>query len=137
MNPEGRRYLLITAGEQPYLLALDQVSQVLDPCPFYTVPGAPAWCMGAIRSAGTVVAVIDLSLYMGDEPVEHPDRIVVLDSGSGGVAILAGKVEDLLLADESVFEKDGLGCWMETPVGRAELLDARELVQEIGAAMSR
>ncbi len=134
---EERRYLLLTAGETPYLLALEQISEVLDPCPLSPVPGAPAWCSGAILSGGVVVAVIDLGLYMGDDPVESPDRIVVLDAGSGRLALLAGRVEDLLVADDSSFEKDAQGRWLETVSGRAELLDASELVQEIGAAMAR
>ncbi len=137
MNNEGRRYLLITAGDSPYLLPLDQISEVLEPCPLSPVPGSPAWCRGALLSGGVVIAVIDLSMYMGDEPLENPDRIVVLDTGTCGFALLAGQVEDLLLADASAVESDIHGTWLQTSVGRAELLDARELVQEISAAMLR
>ena len=136
MNEWGRRYLLMTAGGHPYLLPLEQVSEVLEPRPLSLVPRSPAWCSGALQSGGVVVAVIDLSMYMGDDRQEKPDRIVVLDTSSGGVAMLVEHVEDLPVADEGMFERDIHGCWLETAAGRAELLDVHELVQEISAAMS-
>lgn len=137
MNAVEAHLLLIVADETPYLISLEKIFEVLEPSPLSPVPGVPAWCRGALMSAGRVVPAIDLSMYMGDEPVARIDRIIVLDGGSGAIALLAGRVEDLLLVDNSLMEHDQHGTWMQTSLGRAEILNPVELLQEISAAMSR
>ena len=79
---------------------------------------------------------MDFSIYMGDEPLQDPDRIDRLDACPASFALLAQKVEDLLMVEASRFEKDAHGLWLETALGRAELLKPEDLLQEISASVS-
>lgn len=134
---QARRFLVMTAGAHAYALPLEQINEVIDPRPLSPVPRGPAWCLGALQSSGTVVAVIDLSMYVGDEALHQPEKVVVLDVRLGGLGLLVDRVADLVVADDAAFERDAHGRWLRTVHGRAELLDAGELVQEVAAAMSR
>ncbi len=131
-----QRFLLLRAGVQYYALPFEQVAEVTELRPLAPVPRAPTWCPGASRSAGTIVAVVDLAAYHGEEPEPHPEKLVVLDLRLGGLALLVGPVQGLTLEAPSRLEQDAYGTWLVTPAVRAELLDARELLEEISAAMS-
>lgn len=132
----GRRFLVMTAGGHAYALPLEQIAEVMDSCLLSPVPRAPVWCKGALQTGGTVVAVLDLAQYVGDEPLQQPEKIVVLDLRLGGLGLLVGRVEDVVMADGTTIEQDSHGDWLVTVAGRAELLDASELVQEVSAAMA-
>lgn len=134
---EVRRFLVLQAGCQNYALPLEQVSEVSELRPLSPVPRAPVWCLGAVRSAGVVVAVVDLAWYIGAEPEQAPEKLVVLDLRLGGLALQVGQVSGIVLEAPVRLEQDSYGTWLVTPDIKAELLDARELVQEISAAMSR
>lgn len=134
---EERRFLLMQAGRHSYALPLEQVSEVRELCSLAPVPRAPVWCLGAIRSAGVVVAVVDLAWYTGEDPERHPDKIVVLDLRRGGLALQVGQIASVVLVEPVTLETDSYGRWLVTPDTKAELLDAAELVQEISAAMAR
>jgi hypothetical protein len=85
-----------------------------------------------------IVAVVDLAGYIGEEPEQKPEKIVVLDLRLGGLALQVGQITSVVQSvDQVVLEKDEYGAWLVMPNIRAELLDAAELVQEIAAAMGR
>lgn len=133
---DSRRFLLMRAGRHSYALPLEQVAEVSELRPLAPVPRAPVWCPGAIRSAGVVVAVVDLAWYIGEEPEQQPEKIVVLDLRVGGLALQVGQIASVVLEEPVRLEKDTYGNWLVTSDARAELLDAAELVQEISAAMA-
>jgi len=132
-----RRFLLMQAGSHSYALPLEQVAEVSELRYLAPVPRAPVWCLGAIRSSGMVVAVVDLSWYIGEEPEHQPEKIVVLDLRVGGLALQVGHIASVVLEEPVRLAKDEYGSWLVTPDARAELLDAGELVQEVSAAMGR
>jgi chemotaxis signal transduction protein len=137
MNSD-RRFLLMQAGNHQYAISLEQVAEVCELKRLSPVPRAPAWCMGATRSSGLIVAVVDLAGYIGEEPEQKPEKIVVLDLRLGGLALQVGQITSVVQSvDQVVLEKDEYGAWLVIPNIRAELLDAAELVQEIAAAMGR
>lgn len=136
MNNE-RRFIVMKAGRQNYALPLDQVAEVCELRPLAQVPRAPAWCLGATRSAGVVVAVVDLARYISEEAELQPEKIVVLDLQLGGLALQVGQIASVALEEPARIEKDANGRWLITTDTKFEMLDASELVQEISAAMAR
>lgn len=133
---EVSRFLLFQAGGLHYTLPLEQVSEVSELRPLSPVPRAPVWCPGAVRSAGVVVAVVDLAWYIGAEPEQIPEKLVVLDLRTGGLALQVGQVSSVVLEAPVRLEQDSHGTWLIMPGIKAELLDATELVREISAAMA-
>jgi len=134
---EARRFLLMQAGSRNYAVPLEQVAEVSELRILSPVPRAPVWCLGATRSVGVVAAVVDLAWYLGEEPEPVPEKLVVLDLCLGGLALQVGQISSVMLEAPVRLEQDSYGTWLMTPDVKAELLDARELVQEISAAMSR
>jgi len=133
-----RRFLLMQAGSHQYAISLEQVAEVSELKSLSPVPRAPVWCLGATRSSGVIVAVVDLAGYSGEEPERNPEKIVVVDLRLGGLALQVGQVTPVVQGDDQVMlEKDEYGTWLVMTNVRAELLDAAELVQEIAAAMGR
>jgi len=132
----ARRFLLLQAGGQSYALPFEQVAEVSELRPLTPVPRAPLWCLGAIRSAGVVVAVVDLAWYLGEEPEQQPEKLVVLDLRLGGLALQVRKVSAVTLEDPAGLEKDACGSWLATTDSKAEVLDGAALVQNISAALS-
>lgn len=131
-----QRFLVMRAGCHSYAIPLEQVAEVLELKTLSPVPRAPVWCLGATRSSGVVVAVIDLAGYLGEEPEQQPEKIVVLDLKSGGLALQVGPVTAVVAGEGQVrLEKDEYGNWLVLPDTKLELLHAAELVQEIAAAM--
>lgn len=135
MNNE-RRFIVMKVGRQNYALPLEQVAEVCELRPLAQVPRAPAWCLGATRSAGVVVAVVDLARYISEEAELQPEKIVVLDLQLGGLALQVGQIASVALEEPARIEKDANGRWLITTDTKFEMLDASELVQEISAAMS-
>ena len=131
------RFLVMAVGEHHYALPFDQITEVVELRPFSPVPLAPAWCRGATRSHGTVVAVVDLAAYFDGESEPDPQQLVVLDLKAGSLALQVGPVTTLTAETTACLHQDERGRWLETPQGRAVLLEAAELVQEIAAAMTR
>jgi len=134
---EARRFLLMRAGNKRYALSLEQVAEVSELRTLSPVPRAPVWCLGATRSAGVVAAVVDLAWYLGEEPESAPEKLVVLDLRIGGLALQVGTVASVVLEAPVRLAQDSYGTWLITPDTKAELLDGRELLQEISAAMAR
>lgn len=135
MNNE-RRFIVMKVGRQNYALPLEQVAEVCELRPLAQVPRAPAWCLGATRSAGVVVAVVDLARYISEEAELQPEKIVVLDLQLGGLALQVGQIASVALEEPARIEKDANGHWLITTDTKFEMLDASELVQEISAAMA-
>ncbi len=132
-----RRFLVMQSGVHQYALPFGQVSEISELRDLSPVPRAPVWCLGATRSAGVVVAVVDLARYLGNEQETHPEKLVVLDFAAGGLALQVGTVSAVLLEEPCRLEKTGSESWLVSPEARIRLLDSLELVQEISAAMGR
>ncbi len=134
---EVRRFLVMAVGEHHYALPFDQITEVAELRPLSPVPLAPAWCRGATRSHGTVVGVVDLAAYFDGESEPNPQQLVVLDLQAGSLALQVGPVTTLTAETTACLHQDERGRWLDTPHGRAVLLEAAELVQEMAAAMTR
>lgn len=134
---EVSRFLVMTVGAHRYALPFGQVTEVAEVRPLSPVPRAPAWCLGATRSHGTVVAVVDLAAYLDGEPDPNPQKLVVLDLQAGSLALQVGAVTTRVTESAGCIHQDERGRWLETLQGPAVLFEARGLVQEIALAMAR
>lgn len=131
------RFLVMAVGGDRYALPFGQVTEVTEMRPLSPIPRAPAWCLGATRSHGTVVAVVDLAAYLDGEPEPDPQKLVVLDLHTGSLAVQVGPVTTLVTESQDCVHQDQRGRWLETEQGPAVLLESHELVHEVAAAMAR
>jgi purine-binding chemotaxis protein CheW len=65
MIETGRPHLLLALGGDDYLVAADQVRELVAAAPLTPVPGAPPWVRGVFNLRGTVVPLVDLGVKLG------------------------------------------------------------------------
>lgn len=131
------RFLVFQAGGLSYALPFEQVIEVAEVRPLSPVPRTPAWCLGATRSHGAVVAVVDFAAFSGHGAESHPQKLVVLNLPAGGLALQVGQVSAVLFEPPVMREEDDLGSWLLTREGRTRLLDAGSLLRQVAGAIAR
>lgn len=128
-----RKYLIMTAGKNRCALPLEQVSEVLEPRVLSPVPGAPAWCSGAMATHDGVFMVLDLAAYLGNDGAEPAGKIIVLDKRAGGLALQVLQLEGIVTAEDHAGDDSNL----RLTDGSAIMLDAATLVQDTAIALRR
>lgn len=90
--------VVLRLGAARYVVALEDVAEVVPLAPLTRVPNAPAWLAGVANWRGRVLPVVDLRLLLGAPapPLPTSARFVVLTPGgsvaSAAVGVLAEAV---------------------------------------------
>jgi len=106
MTGAACKYLIFTLSGRLYALDLAQVAEVVEQQATWPIPLAPPCYPGAINFHGTIVAVLDLALFLKLPGGNDSDKLIVLDTR---IASLAFSVDDTARI---------------TPQGRIELFEA-------------
>ena len=134
MTESARNYLIFTLSGQRYAFDLAQVLEVVDQPATWQIPLAPPCYHGAMIFHGTIVAVMDLAMFLGLPGGLGSDQVIVLDSR---IAALAFSVEGIILitpqseAQPSVTKRDeafSLGQ-LNLPEREVILLDAAAIAE--------
>ncbi|MEI6413381.1 MAG: chemotaxis protein CheW [Pseudomonadota bacterium] len=90
------QYLTCSVGDETFAIAVAQVREVLDVCPFTKIPNLPPFVRGMIDVRGRAVPVVDLRLKFGLPPAEVTDhtRIIVLEVVIGARSMVMGALTD-------------------------------------------
>ena len=95
MTEDARKYLVFTLAERHYAFDLAQVAEVVEHPATWPIPLAPSYYHGAINFHGTIVAVMDLAVFLGLSGGGHgAEKVIVLDTR---IAALAFSVEGIIL----------------------------------------
>jgi twitching motility protein PilI len=89
-------WLAVRVGPWNFLLAMDDVAEII-PVPRVTiVPGVKPWLLGIANLRGTVMVVVDLQHYLSGKPaVQMPNsRLIVVRSGEWHYGLLADEIID-------------------------------------------
>lgn len=134
MTESERKYLLFTLQGRRYAFDLAQIAEVDEPPPVWPIPGAPACYAGAMNFHGTIVAVMDLAVFLGFSGDHCLEKVVVLNEGLAALAFLVERVERIVPADQvqcgGQVQQPDTGISTRTLTladGDAVLLDAAEL----------
>ena len=134
MTESARNYLIFTLSGQRYAFDLAQVIEVVDQPATWQIPLAPPCYHGAMIFHGTIVAVMDLAMFLG-LPEEHgSDKVIVLDSR---IAALAFSVEGIIritpLGETELSRTPGDEAFahgqLNLPEGKVILLDAADIAE--------
>ena len=125
---DSAQYLTCGVGDETFALAVAQVREVLDICPFSKVPNMPPYVRGMIDVRGQAVPVIDLRVKFGLPPAEPTDstRIMVLEVVSGNRPLVIGALTD------RVFEVTGLDADTVGPPPEIGTRWRSEIIRGIG-----
>lgn len=103
MTGAARKYLIFTLSGRRYAFDLAQIAEVVEQPATWPIPLAPPCYQGAMNFHGTIVAIMDLGMFLGLPERHGAQKTIVLDSR---IAALAFCVEDIVRI---------------TPPGQAEL----------------
>jgi chemotaxis-related protein WspB len=108
--------LMFRVADVAYAVSVKRVVEVVPRVTLREIPHAPVYLAGLLRYRGGAVPVVDLGLLMGGSAcVDRLDtRIILVDggvhggSGLGFLGLIAERVEDVLVVDESLRAVAGL-----------------------------
>jgi purine-binding chemotaxis protein CheW len=105
MSNRNARLILFTVRENRYALNLQDVAEVLNPPVTFPVPWTPAYLSGAMNFHGSLVAVLDLAMFMNIGTMAPDGNILVLDRSIANLALGVDRVENIVPVDD-VLEED-------------------------------
>jgi chemotaxis signal transduction protein len=122
MNPP-MQVLIWKAAAQLFATPADRVVEVLPPVLAEKLLVSPEFLRGVIIHRGTRLPLLDATRLVGlpAEADRMCNRVLVLRTPSGAVAVWASAVLDLLASDAA-------GAQVETPWGHAERADPELLI---------
>ncbi len=124
--------------EQLYALPTSQVSAIV-PVPALTeLPHAPAHLCGILSHQGRIVAVIDVAILDGREPVSDAKRILIVDGAGLDAGIRVSNVIEL--ARVSAASVEPVSASLSPPehvVGQVQRGDTVCLVMDAGRLLER
>lgn len=124
--------------DQLYALPTKQVSAILGVSPLTELPHAPAHLCGVLSYQGRIVAVVDVAIFDGKEPVSSAKRILIIDGAGLDAGIRVSDVIGLARVDATAVEP--VSASLSPPehvVGQLRRGDAICFVMDAGRLLSR
>ena len=130
-----RKYLIFNMSEKLFAFDLAQVAEVSEPQRTWPVPAVPHYYRGAMNFHGSIVAVMDLSAFMGFPAPDHaPEKQIVLHNGIASLAFIVERVLRIVSEQQVVFGEKPEGSFVAAQLilseGMATLLDADAIASQ-------
>ena len=145
MTEAAQKYLVFTLPGRRYAVDLGQVAGVEEPPTLWPIPGAPPCYPGAMNFHGSIVAVMDMTAFLGYAGVCRPEKVIVLNPALASLALLVERVECVISADQvrcdgpqpsQVEEYCSSGRLVQPDETTAVLLDVAELIRKATEAIA-
>jgi chemotaxis-related protein WspB len=144
--------LMFRVADASYAVAVKQVIEVVPRVALRGVPHAPNYLAGLLRYRGGAVPIVDLGLLMGESACEDrlDTRIILVDGGVHGgpgpgfLGLIAERVEDVQVVDESKRASSGLeikrapylSSVYETDEGLLQLIEPSKILEGMSISIS-
>ena len=133
MTTMERRYLIFEIQGTRYAFDLAHISEVADPPRSWPIPLAPACFTGAMHIHGSIIAAMDLALFLGLPPCCKPEKVVILHQSVAAMAFLVDTVIRIAHEkDVTICESSGARfapSILSLPEGEAMLLDVDLIIK--------
>jgi purine-binding chemotaxis protein CheW len=97
-------FVHFTIHDQHYALPTKQVSAILRSPALTELPHAPPHLCGVVSHQGRIVAVIDIAILDGKEPVTSATRILIIEGAGLDAGIRVSNVIELARVDATAVE---------------------------------
>ncbi len=137
------RFLIFRLQDSLYALDLAQTAEVADLTQLWPIPLAPPCYSGAMNFHGDIVAVMNLTLFLGLSGDNRPEKIIILHQSIASLALLVDSVVRIVSVDEvtstPTTDSTFSAATLTLPEGNAFLLDLEVVVYkaELGMQKSR
>jgi purine-binding chemotaxis protein CheW len=131
-------FVYFTIHDQLYALPATQVSAILGTTPLAELPHAPAHLCGVLSHQGRIVAVVDVAILDGKEPVTGAKRILIIDGAGLDAGIrVSGVIELARVAATAIEPVSASLSPPEHVVGQLRRGDAVCFVMDAGRLLER
>jgi len=136
MTNDSRKYLIFSLADRLFAFDLAQVAEVEEQPATWPIPMSPPCYPGAMSFHGTIVAVMDLAMFL-DLPGNHAaEKVIVLDTRIASLAFLVERVIRIASVDQGDIREGADGAFVAAqillPDGEATLLDAVAIAERAG-----
>jgi len=133
--PTGNsKFLIFRMQDSLYALDLAQTAEVADLTQLWPIPLAPPCYSGAMNFHGDIIAVMNLSLFLGLSGGDRPGKIIILHQSIASLALLVDSVVRIISADGTIStpttDSRFSAVTLALPEGNALLLDLEAVVHE-------
>jgi purine-binding chemotaxis protein CheW len=140
MSEVSRKYLVFQLAGRRFAFDLAQVAEVEEQSVAWPIPMAPPCYTGAMSFHGTIVAVMNLALFLGLPDSHCTEKTIVLDTRIASLAFQVEKIirissVDLVDVRENANEPFSKAL-LNMPDGAAILLDAAAIAERAGETIN-
>jgi purine-binding chemotaxis protein CheW len=132
MTGDGAKYLIFTLQGKRFALDLAHVAEVEEVPVMWPIPSAPSCYTGAVNFHGTIVAVMDLALFLGFTDCTAPGKMITLDVRIASLAFLVEQVVRITPVGDAILAEAPDDAYATATLkladGDATLLDAHQIV---------
>ena len=134
MSQGTNKYLIFQLAGKRFAFDLTQVAEVSELPETWPIPMAPRCYRGAMNFHGTIVAVMDLTMFLGLDITHPPEKTIVLDPR---IAALAFQVDHVIRIE--TVAPSGLRTASGEPfaLGNLTLSDGNALLLDAAAIAAR
>ncbi len=140
MTDASRKYLVFTLAGRRFALDLAQVAEVEEQPVTWPIPMAPRCYNGAMSFHGTIVAVMDLAMFLDLVGNNGTEKVIVLDTRIASLAFLVERVIRISSVDQEDVREGADGDFaiarLNLADGEATLLDAVAIAERAGATIN-
>lgn len=124
-------YLIFTLSGRHYAFDLSQVLEVVEQPAIWPIPLAPPCYHGAMNFHGTIVAVMDLAMFLGLPAGHAADKTIVLDTR---IAALAFSVDAVVrITPQGPNERSGTPGAEAFALGQLNLSEGKVILLDAAA----
>jgi purine-binding chemotaxis protein CheW len=134
MTMSSRKFLIFSLAGRRFAFDLTQVAEVEEQPATWPIPMAPRCYVGAMNFHGTIVAVMDLAMFLGLSDNHVAEKVIVLDTRIASLAFLVEQVFRISSVDQADIQEGADETYavalLNLPDGAATLLDAAAITEQ-------
>jgi purine-binding chemotaxis protein CheW len=134
MTMSSRKFLVFSLAGRRFAFDLTQVAEVEEQPATWPIPMAPRCYVGAMNFHGTIVAAMDLAMFLGLSNNHAAEKVIVLDTRIASLAFLVEQVFRILSVDQADIQEGADETYavalLNLPDGAATLLDAAAIAEQ-------
>lgn len=104
----GKKFIVFMLEDKQYAIASNEVSEVVRPLTYTTLPNLPEWLLGIANLRGDIISIIDLQILWFKEVKETPKaKFIILRSekSDSRIAFKVSKLREIVTLQEDEIEE--------------------------------
>jgi purine-binding chemotaxis protein CheW len=102
-----KTFCVFGVGEREFLLAADEVREVVDIARIFPIPGAPDYVYGALPLRGRIIPAVDLSkIYPVEKPSFTNPKLLIVDVDNENIGFLSETSPFFVTFDDDIIVDD-------------------------------